>query len=119
MEAETEPFHEIGGFIGSISRFLLSQYLAPLIAYPTAVINLVGSFCIGIFLAYGQGQIGESKYLFLVPGILGGFTTYSAFSGETLTLLKNQSYSSAIIYVCLTVFGGLMMTGLGWIVGNR
>lgn len=69
----------------------------------------------GIMLLVGRQRFGEVWYHFLVTGLLGGFSTYSAFSGETFLLLKNAQYQSALLYSSLTFFGGIFMAFLGFI----
>jgi CrcB protein len=108
-----------GGFLGAILRYgihlQLTQVQNIFSLYPTALINLSGSFFMGIMLSVGRQRFGEGWYYFLVTGLLGGFTTYSAFSGETILLLKNAQYQSALIYCSLTFFGGIFMAFLGFI----
>jgi CrcB protein len=86
----------IGGFIGSILRYLVSGYTQQLststqFPFGTLVVNLVGCVLVG-FLAELADQrnvfAGETR-AFLIVGILGGFTTFSAFGNETMTLLRD------------------------------
>lgn len=107
-----------GGMIGAITRYSLSLYFVQYLSYPTALINLVGSLLMGVILGMGQMRLGESWSLFIATGLLGGFTTYSAFAGETLTLLKEGFYFSALGYTSLTLFGGLVMVALGFYLGK-
>ncbi|MBL7666197.1 MAG: CrcB family protein [Bacteriovoracaceae bacterium] len=99
-----------GGSLGSMLRYTLSLYLP----YPTVIVNLVGSFFIGILLAFGQSRLGSTWYHLLIPGFLGGFTTYSAFSGEILGHLKEQLYTSAFLYIATTLVIGLLLTAAGF-----
>ena len=85
-----------GGFIGSIFRYLVSgfaQQLTTGIQFPfgTLVVNLVGCALVGFFaeLADHRGIVSGETRAFLIVGILGGFTTYSAFGNETMNLLRN------------------------------
>jgi CrcB protein len=109
----------VGGFLGAILRYglhlQLTQVQSIFSQYPTALINLTGSFLVGIILSFGRQRFGEEWYHFLVTGLLGGFTTYSAFSGETILLLKNAQYQLALLYCSLTFFGGIFMALLGFI----
>ncbi len=104
--------------MGSILRYSCSLYLAQslshLVTYPTALINLVGSLLMGILIAVGQVRLGQHVSLFLMTGILGGFTTYSAFSAETFHLLREEFYLSALSYVALTLIGGLVALSVGY-----
>ena len=72
----------------------------------------------GMILALGQDRLGSTWSLFLMTGVLGGFTTYSAFAGETLILLRNELYFSALGYVGLTLFGGILAVGIGHLLGR-
>jgi fluoride exporter len=109
----------LGGFLGSVFRFSLTLILVGShprpIPFPTLAINLVGSFLIGILLYLGESRLNQNWFYFLVPGLVGGFTTYSAFSGEVFLLLKNHSYTPAIIYIAGTVIGGLILTAIGYV----
>ncbi|MFP5386269.1 MAG: fluoride efflux transporter FluC [Bacteriovoracia bacterium] len=110
----------LGGLTGSISRFLAFQLFknSGILPLHTVMVNLLGSFLIGIVLAFGLEKSGENWFLFLVPGFLGGFTTYSAFSADMLLLLKNQNYSEALFYFSLTFAGGLAATATGYLIGR-
>jgi len=110
----------LGGFLGSVGRFLLGQVVPQSagIPYPTLVINLTGALLIGGLLSSGVSRPDNHWFYFFIPGVLGGFTTYSAFSGETFFLLKNSQYKEALLYVLLTFFGGLLATSLGFWVGR-
>jgi CrcB protein len=91
-----------GGFVGSVCRYLLSglaQQLSGTSAFPvgTLTVNVVGCAVIG-FLAYiadVHGGLSSLQRLFLLVGVLGGFTTFSAFANESMTLLQDgeQWYS--------------------------
>lgn len=107
----------LGGFLGSVFRFLLAQLTSSThhpIPFSTLGINLLGSFLIGIMLSLAESKLNQNLFIFLVPGLLGGFTTYSAFSGEVFLLMRQQSYVPALIYIASTVMGGLLLTALGY-----
>lgn len=85
-----------GGFIGSILRYLLSGYVQQMsksIQFPfgTLAVNIVGCALIGFLaeLADQRGAVSGEARTFLIIGILGGFTTFSAFGHETMTLLRS------------------------------
>jgi len=85
-----------GGFIGSILRYLLSgyaQHLSKSIQFPfgTLAVNIVGCALVGFLaeLADHRGVISGETRAFLMVGILGGFTTFSAFGNETMNLLRD------------------------------
>lgn len=99
----------LGGSIGAGLRFLASQALS--FPYAIPIINIVGSFLIGL-LAFSVTH--ESLRIFLMAGILGGFTTFSAFSLETLTLWQRGEATSATLYIAVSVIGSLLAVWLGF-----
>ncbi|MBB6611003.1 fluoride efflux transporter CrcB [Pontibacter sp. Tf4] len=111
-----------GSFIGGVGRYLLSQLIQSksLTQFPvgTLVVNIVGCFLIGVvFGLFAKGTLSDEWRFFLVTGVLGGFTTFSAFSGETISLLQGGQYWPAIIYVLASVLLGLLSTFIGlWLV---
>ena len=110
----------LGGAIGSICRFKVGAYLSaqfPGAHLPATLwINVLGCFLIGILAAWGEkrGVLVPETRLFLMTGILGGFTTFSTFGLETLQLLRGDKPASALLYIGVSVLGGLLMVGLGW-----
>ncbi|OUQ36694.1 fluoride efflux transporter CrcB [Massilimicrobiota timonensis] len=112
----------LGGAIGSIFRYTLS--LLPIkSSFPvlTLITNLLGAFIIGVVVGLFEKQYLSSQiHLFLKTGLCGGFTTFSTFSLETLTLLENGMIFMAIIYALISVVGCIMGVYLGkMIVGIR
>ncbi len=110
----------VGSFAGGIFRHLLSSLVegrTNQVPLGTFLVNLVGCFCIGCLLGIIERWQWSSEWrLFLITGLLGGFTTFSAFSAETLHLLKTGNISTAIIYVLGSILLGLGLAFLGsWI----
>ena len=109
----------IGGGIGSILRFgtnlFINHYAFSHIG--TLVVNVLGSFLFGIIVAIGEDK---SNYfnLFLLTGLLGGFTTFSQFSYDVITLQSNDNLYS-IIYVFTSVLMSISMAILGIYIANR
>ena len=112
----------LGGAIGSIFRYTLS--LLPIkSSFPvlTLITNLLGAFIIGVVVGLFEKQYVSSYiHLFLKTGVCGGFTTFSTFSLETLTLLENGMVFMAIVYAFISVAGCVVGVYLGkMIVGIR
>jgi CrcB protein len=103
----------IGGFLGSIARYKLGGFVLhrsepwdfPL---STFVVNLLGCFAIGLLAALVEHHdfFSTAARLFLFTGILGGFTTFSAFAYEGTFLLRRSLPNVAVLYATLSVLGG-------------
>ena len=100
-------FVGLGGFLGSVFRYLCSFLRFEGISFPviTLGINIVGSFAIMFFSGLLAKELGMDHHLvlFLRVGLCGGFTTFSTFSAETLGLFEAGDYWVATIYVLLSV----------------
>ena len=96
----------LGGALGSVTRYLavngLAAWLGRAFPYGTLAVNVVGSFLMGLALALlvQRGLLGEPWRAGLMAGVLGGFTTFSAFAGETL-LLAQQRPAAALLNIAL------------------
>lgn len=98
----------LGGFVGAVLRYLLGLIpFAQSSSFPfiTLLINLVGSFAIGVIsqLAYERDSTNTPLTLFLKVGVCGGFTTFSTFALESGNLIQNGRTISAAVYVVLSV----------------
>lgn len=97
-----------GGAVGTGARYLLGglavRWFGPDFPYGTLLINVLGSVLIGVIQQIGLSTllIPETLRLVLAIGIMGGFTTYSSFSYETIKLVESGSWAAAIAYVTLT-----------------
>ena len=108
-----------GSFIGGVSRFLTSRYIQNnfISAFPlgTFIVNILGCFIIG--LVYGlteKGNLVSAEWrVFLTVGFCGGFTTFSTFANENISLLKDGDFFIFALYTSLSVFLGLVATYLG------
>ncbi len=111
----------LGGFMGSICRYLVSLGLISIkwnLPWPTLVVNLIGSLVIGILAAYAL-KIPQEWKLLLIPGFCGGFTTFSSFSLENLSLLQAGSTQTAVAYILSSIIGGLLMVALGFYTAQK
>lgn len=112
----------IGGAIGSIIRFAISQALHrinpdhPYIA--VASVNVVGSFLIGLLAGHFTDRT-QPLYLFAAIGILGGFTTFSSLSLDLLTHFQKGQAAHAIINALLQIALGLIAAVIGFNLTNR
>ena len=113
----------LGGAIGAGFRYHLGtvamQQLGPAFPWGTWIANLLGGLLAGLLAAFliGEGQQGEPLRLFLGIGVLGGFTTFSAFSVEAMQMVQRGEAGLAGAYVVSSVAGALMMTFIGfWLV---
>ena len=108
----------IGGFFGAISRFLLSEWIhtGSGFSLATFLINLSGCFFLGWFLTFvGQRKKVRAEFTLLIgTGFTGAFTTFSAFSLETLELFEAGHLSMGIIYVLGSTVFGLTLTYAGY-----
>jgi CrcB protein len=108
-----------GGAIGSGLRFLVTTaalaWLGPSYPWGTLAVNLVGSFLIGLVqsLATEGLLLGEDARLFLTTGVMGGLTTYSAFSYESVRLMESGAWGSAWVNVIGTTAACLALCSLG------
>lgn len=109
----------LGGFIGTVARFLISRYFqvnfTSVFPWSTFVVNIVGCLLIGII--YGISEKGNvlspEIRLFLTVGICGGFTTFSTFSNDAFILIREQEWFRFALYTSLSVFIGLMAIFIG------
>lgn len=108
-----------GGFLGTVARYLTSRYVQALFftSFPmgTFLVNVIGCFLIGLFYGISQkgGILSSEWILFLTVGFCGGFTTFSAFAGENLAMLRDGDILYFALYTSLSVFLGILATFLG------
>ena len=109
----------LGGGLGSVLRYLttvvINKYVQTTFPYVTFVTNIIGCLFIGLFFGYLQKQNAVSQDLkfFLITGLCGGYTTFSAFSHENMQLLQSNQILIAFLYISLSVFLGLIATWAG------
>jgi fluoride exporter len=111
----------VGGCFGSILRFWVGSYIGSRMGtrfpYGTLVINISGSFLVGLVFAVLTAKTSWSpNWRYLIPiGFIGGFTTFSSFEYETLRTIQDGQFGLGLLYVALSVgvgfvavWGGLM-----------
>jgi fluoride exporter len=115
----------LGGAIGAVLRYQVGRGLTRWLgagvvtAFPwaTLTVNLVGSLAMGLLAGWlaRHGQGGEQWRLFMGVGVLGGFTTFSAFSLEMMMLVERGQAAQAFIYAAVSVLAGLSALYIGMI----
>ncbi|MEO3414638.1 fluoride efflux transporter CrcB [Roseovarius sp. CAU 1744] len=107
----------LGGAIGASLRFGTGVVMVRLVGsgFPLAIltVNVVGSFLMGLFVVYSFQRGAEHLNLFVMSGILGGFTTFSAFSLEAFTLFERGQLVAAGLYILLSVCVSIAALVLG------
>lgn len=108
----------VGSFIGGVLRYLFSSLMQTRVdtSFPwgTMIVNLTGCFLIGLCYGFAEkNNLSSEMVMFLTTGLLGGFTTFSAFSNETISMFRDGQMFSALIYVAISVVVGLSLTFLG------
>jgi len=115
----------VGSAIGGVSRYLvggLSQRLAGgMFPTGTLLINITGSFLLGLILRYGveTATLSPEIRAFLTVGFCGGYTTFSTFSYETVALAEDGQWTRAALYVTLSVGLSLVATFVGFVVARE
>jgi len=113
-----------GSALGGVSRYLVGGLAQRILdtTFPagTLVVNLSGSFLLGLFLRYAleTATLTPELRAFLTIGFCGGYTTFSTFSYETVALLEDGEWTRATLYAALSVFLALGATLLGFMVAR-
>ena len=112
-----------GGFIGGIGRYLISLAMKGVskgFPWATLAVNLLGCLMIGLlwgFLSRNASE-GTSWGLFLTVGLCGGFTTFSTFSKEALTMLQAGQTWGFVSYITMSVLAGIALAALGYYIAR-
>ena len=107
-----------GAFAGANIRYWLACFVPG--AWTTAGVNVVGSLAIGAIVAITKNHETDSPLrLLLVVGLLGGFTTFSAFSLQVIELIRREEYGAAVIQVVVQSLGSIVACGLGFFLGSK
>ena len=113
----------VGGAIGAAVRYLIGAWvmahLGPDFPWGTFIINVSGSFLIGVVLALVQGGVLPSgARLFVAVGILGGYTTFSTYGYETMGLISDGDLRGALLNALGQVLAGLTAVYFGVVIGR-
>jgi fluoride exporter len=114
----------LGGGVGAVARYWLQgvvyRFVGSAFPYGTVAVNIIGCFCIGLFMSIFEERfvVNPALRIFLTIGILGGFTTFSSFSFETLALLRDGELMLGVANVAVSVLTCLVATWIGLSVGK-
>jgi CrcB protein len=108
-----------GGALGAVARFGISGLVKAPVGFPWATlgVNLLGSFLMGLLVGWLSKQSGghEGLRLFIGVGLLGGFTTFSAFSMELFQMLEKRELLAMSGYLGGSLVGGVLVFGAGYL----
>ena len=114
----------LGGGLGSGLRYLvaitMNQY-SKVLPFGTFTVNMIGCLLIGLVLGYAQKEntLTSNQTLLLATGFCGGFTTFSAFASENLELIRNGELFNFSIYAIGSVFVGMLLILIGYLLVNK
>jgi fluoride exporter len=114
----------LGGALGTIARYLTSlvaiRWFGPEFPFGTLIVNISGAFIIGLVQELGTetAVVSDNTRLFVTTGVMGGLTTYSTFSYETIRLMEANAWAQAWINVVVTTTICLGLCFLGIVAGR-
>jgi fluoride exporter len=112
-----------GGFIGSVIRYMASGLIQArtvgLFPWGTMGVNIIGCLIIGVVLGFtDRGNLNPEWRLFIATGICGGFTTFSAFSAETIGLIRDGEWFHGFTYILISVISCCLATFTGIVISK-
>lgn len=115
----------LGGFIGAALRYLAGEATSRWVTtqaflWATLGVNVLGCFAIGLVAGHmdARGGVSPELRVFLVVGVLGGFTTYSAFGLEVVNLTRQARLGAALLHVGLHLVVGFAAVWVGWLIAR-
>lgn len=109
----------LGGGVGALLRYLVGlAFSSSDFPWATLLVNLAGSFALGFLLAWGLVRLPVAVTTPIAVGVLGGFTTFSTFAWEGISMAGNGRGAEAAGYVAVSVVGGLLAAILGRLAGE-
>ena len=114
----------LGGGLGSALRYLVASVMnqySKVLPFGTFTVNMLGCLLIGLILGYAQKEntLTSNQTLLLATGFCGGFTTFSAFASENLELIRNGELFNFSIYAIGSVFLGIVLILIGYLLVNK
>ena len=115
----------LGGGMGSALRFLASKFvqdnMSGAFPYPTMAVNIMGCLLIGVFYGLSsRGSLGgDSAKLLLTTGLCGGFTTFSTFCNENLSLMRGGHALATLLYTSGSVVLGFIAVAVGYWIAEK
>lgn len=112
----------IGGFLGSVSRYEVGKWIPTIENFQlaTVLINLAGCLFLGWFFTIAtKWKIRPDIRLGIGTGFTGAFTTFSTFSVQAVDAISGKFLGTAVLYLLISVVGGLLMSFIGVAIGNK
>ena len=107
----------LGGGLGSMFRYSISRiipYTAGSFPSATLIANIISSLILGILIGFSLRQhLSHNQELLMITGFCGGFSTFSTFSGESLSLIERGQWGMAVSYIIISILAGLISVYLG------
>ena len=92
----------LGGAIGATLRYMIGEWMPDGFPWGTMMVNLLGSLLLGIVVTM---SLSEETVMLIGTGLMGAFTTMSAYSVDLIDLVENNEHSTAVVYLLVTVLG--------------
>lgn len=115
----------LGGALGASARHLTGEWarrgFGPDFPYGTLIVNILGSFLMGLFMGWFLARVAQSDNLrlFIATGFLGGFTTFSAFSLDAINLLERKAHGPFFLYVAGSVITAIIALAIGFWIARK